>query len=232
VGLRYALHDPECGYCWLLNNDTVVKTNALSALLQTMKQHPEVGLCGSLNLSYYTPSLVQAQGGKSYQRWLGRVRSPPLVRLDEIHAHPTRIDFVNGASMLASRDFLEKVGLMEESYFLYFEELDWAMRTKGKFDLGYAPESVVYHKEGAQIGSHQDRMKRSLLSEKYLTRSRILFTKRHIPLALPSVLATVLLASAYRLFRGDPGLAKAILSSALRALQGNNVTTESACTTE
>ena len=62
--------------------------------------------------------------------------------------------------MLSSRVFLEDVGLMEESYFLYFEELDWAMRAKKAFKLGYARESVVYHKEGASIGTHSNRANR------------------------------------------------------------------------
>ena len=111
---------------------------------------------------------------------------------------PHQMDFVIGASMLASRPFLENVGLMEESYFLYFEELDWAMRAKGKFKLGYARESVIYHKEGATIGS-TDRMKRSLVSDKYLSRTaEYLFTRRFLPWALPSVLVTVSLAAAYR----------------------------------
>ena len=52
--------------------------------------------------------------------------------------HPAPMEYVSGASMLASRAFLENVGLMEESYFLYFEELDWALRARGKFDLAYA----------------------------------------------------------------------------------------------
>ncbi len=143
VGIRYALRDASCRFFWLLNNDTVAESNALSSLLRLMQQRPEVGLCGSLNLSYFSPNKVQAQGGKTYRRWTARVRSEPQFTIDELTSHPTSIDYVNGASMLASRAFLEEIGLMDESYFLYFEELDWAMRALGKFQLGYAKESVV-----------------------------------------------------------------------------------------
>ena len=81
VGLRYALADPNCQYCWILNNDTVVEPNALSAMVRLMQQMPEVGLCGSLNLDYYDPDLVQAQGGMIYNRWTARVRRlPPCAR--------------------------------------------------------------------------------------------------------------------------------------------------------
>lgn len=218
VGLRYALGDGACDLFWLLNNDTVVQPDALSALLHFMRQRPDVGLCGSLNLSYFNPTEVQAQGGKTYRRWTGRVRVPPRLSVEELDAYPVRMDYVNGASMLARRAFLERVGLMEESYFLYFEELDWAMRAAGKFKLGYARESVIYHKEGSSIGSNSDRLKRSLLSDKYLSRNRVLFTKRFLPLALPSVLIWVSLAAAYRLIRGDVERAKAILVWSVKGL--------------
>ena len=65
--------------------------------------------------------------------------------------------------MLVSRDFLDEVGLMDESYFLYYEETDWAMRGKERYRLAYADDAVVYHKEGASIGSSHQRAKRSAL---------------------------------------------------------------------
>jgi GT2 family glycosyltransferase len=219
VGLRYALGDPDCEYFWILNNDTVVESDSLSAMVRLMQSRPGIGLCGSLNLSYYNPKQVQAEGGKPYCSWTARVHTPPLRMADEMDSHAASMDFVIGASMLASRAFLENVGLMEESYFLYFEELDWAMRAKGKFELGYALESVIYHKEGATIGSNSDRMKRSLLSEQFLTRSRVLFTKRFFPWALPSVLVTVCLAAGYRALRGDLERAKLMLKSMLLGLE-------------
>ncbi len=219
VALRYALHDRDIKYFWLLNNDTVVEPNALSAMEALMLQQPELGLCGSLNLSYYNPKEIQAQGGKPYSRWTARVPTLPVRMIDDSEIPPVRLDFINGSSMLVSRAFLEKVGLMEESYFLYFEELDWAMRARGKFKLGFARDSIVYHKEGATIGSHPDRMKRSLLSEKYLTRSRVLFTKRFSPWTLPSVLLTVLTAAIYRALRGDLQRANLMLSSMVDGLE-------------
>jgi GT2 family glycosyltransferase len=221
VGLRYTLSDPDCQYFWLLNNDTVVEPDALPAMVRLMQQWPEVGICGSLNLSYRNPREVQAQGGMTYRRWCARVRTPAPLTVDDLGTHPAHMDYVNGASMLANRAFLETVGLMEESYFLYFEELDWAMRAKGKFQLGYACDSVIYHKEGATIGSSRDRMKRSLLSDQYLSRSRVLLTRRFFPWALPSVLACVTLAAIHRLYRGDIERAKVMFSFMLQGLNLN-----------
>lgn len=218
VGLRYALGNPTCQYCWLLNNDTVVRPRALSAMVRLMQQKPEIGICGSLNLDYYNPSVVQAQGGMTYNRWTGRVRKEPLRLINDLDTRTAGMDYVNGASMLVSRALIEKVGLMEESYFLYFEELDWAMRAKGKFTLGYAPDSVIYHKQGATIGSDPDRRGRSLLSDQYLSRNRVLFTRRFIPWALPTVLTSVCIAAAERFCTGDVNRARLMLSYMLRGL--------------
>jgi GT2 family glycosyltransferase len=219
VGLRLALSDPACQYFWLLNSDTVIEADALPAMLRLMRERPMVGLCGSLNVSYYHPREVQAQGGLTYRRWTARVRTPAPLTIDAVDSHPAPMDYVNGASMLASRAFLEAVGLMEESYFLYFEELDWAMRARGKFDLGFARESVIYHKEGATTGSNRDRNKRSPASDKHLARSRVLFTRRFFPWALPSVLVWTCLAAAYRFFRGDRNRALGMIASMREGLR-------------
>ena len=219
VGLRYALRDQTCQFFWLLNNDTVVEPDALSALVDLVQQRPELGLCGSLNVSYHHPMLVQAQGGQAYCRWTGRARTPPsrtVEQLDVVNA--PKMDFVNGASTLVSRAFLDNIGLMEESYFLYYEELDWAMRAKTRFSLGYTPQSIIYHKEGAKIGSNSNRDERSALSDKYLSHSKVLFTKRFFPWALPTVLITVCLAAAHRLCHGDARRAYGMLAFMLRGL--------------
>jgi GT2 family glycosyltransferase len=76
--------------------------------------------------------------------------------------------------------------MMQEDYFLYFEELDWATRGSGRFRLGYAPKSIVYHKEGASIGT--DASGGSALSIYYLFRNRIRFTHRFAPAHLMTVL--------------------------------------------
>jgi GT2 family glycosyltransferase len=76
---------------------------------------------------------------------------------------------------------LEAVGLLEETYFLYYEELDLAARASPAFLLGYSPESVVYHKEGGSIGSAHVSSNRSALSDIYQARNRIVFSTRYHP---------------------------------------------------
>lgn len=221
VGLRYVLSDPESKYYWIINNDITVEPDSLETMLRVVKRDSKIGLCGSLNLAYYSPQEVQMQGGLRYNRWTGRILIQPPRSVAEAHAHPERIDYVNGASVLATREFVEKVGFMDESYFMYFEELDWTVRARGEFSIGYAPESVIYHKEGAALGSSRKRKKRGLTSEKYVSRNRVVFTKRYFPWALPAVLIAVCAAACERLIRGDARRAAGMIHWAYKGVVGD-----------
>lgn len=181
VALRYAMEQTDCEYVWVLNNDTLVDPSSLSWLIDFMEKHPRVGLCGSKLVYSWDHSKVQGYGGK-YNRWLG-VSSTFNKEKDIPH-----IDFVIGAAVFVRRSFLEQVGLMNEEYFLYFEELDWAQRAKGKFLLGCEPRSIVYHKEGASIGANAKRPEdKSELADYYSMRNRLLFTKKFFPECLLTV---------------------------------------------
>lgn len=191
VGLRYALALSNNDYFWLLNNDTVVLPDSLSRMTDRMKEDRRIGICGSTILHYNDRSSIQALGGGHYCRWIGlpwhygrftRWRG----KVDRQRAEE-RMSYVEGASMLVSRSFLEQVGLMCEDYFLYFEEADWALRARGHFSLGYAPDSIVYHKVGKSIGTSSNPAKKSFSCDYYNIRNRILFTRRYFPVALPSV---------------------------------------------
>ena len=136
VGLRYALaHGAQ--YVWLLNNDTLVEPDALGKLVAKFQREPDLGLCGSTLVYESQRDTVQALGGARYNRWLGTVqhigqheRWPQAV--DEVRVEQ-RLSYLIGASTLVSKAFLERVGLLQEDYFLYFEELDWAVRARGAF---------------------------------------------------------------------------------------------------
>jgi GT2 family glycosyltransferase len=191
IGIFFALAAGDADYVWLLNNDTVVAPQALSAMIERMKAVPGAGICGSTLLYHDDPQRIQSLGGSRYLKWagvgvpLGANEKWPLdVRAGSIEKE---MSYVAGASMLVSKKFLETVGLMEESYFLYFEEIDWVQRSAGRFKLAYAPGSIVYHKEGGAIGSSGSGKRRSPQSFFWLTRSRLLFTAKYYPAAIPSV---------------------------------------------
>ena len=195
VGLRYAMAQENCDYVWILNNDTLVEPDALAELVKYMEIHHEVGICGSKMVYAWDRSRLQGYGG-IYHRWTAR--SEACVDVRKIG----QIDYVIGAAALVRRSFLEEVGLMAEDYFFYFEELDWAERARGKYRLSCAPCSVVYHQEGATIGACPNASEgKSMLSDYYMVRNRLLFTRRYHPFCLPTVYLSLFLTLLNRLRR-------------------------------
>lgn len=224
VGLRYALAQQKCDYAWLLNNDTVVDPNALSALVQKMQQRPDAGMCGSTLLYYDNPTLVQALGGGDYNRWIGHASHIGYGQNSDSHPNPdsieSRMKWVVGASLFVHRLFLEQIGLMNETYFLYFDEIDWATRARGKYSLAYAPQSVVYHRQGGTTGTSVDRARRSTASYYYASRSCMQFTKEYFPVACLGVAVTRLGMCLVRYLKGDKSRARAILCGLSDSLRG------------
>ena len=191
VGLRLALRDPACSAVWILNNDTEVAPDALAQALARLAAGPEIGLCGSTLVYAHDRRTVQAWGGSAHSRWTGRTRHlGALRRLDEPPADPAAVEAqmacVVGAAMLVRRAWLETVGLMTEDYFLYYEEIDSAARAGGRFRLGWAPGSIVFHQEGASIGTAAQGG--SPLSLYYLYRNRQRFAWRCHRAFMPTVL--------------------------------------------
>ena len=209
VGILFALAAGDFDYVWLLNNDIVVRPQALSSMLERMKAVPKAGMCGSTILCHDDSQIIQSLGGARYLKWTGvgvqlcaNERWPIDVRAESVEKE---MSYVSGASILVSKRFLETVGLMEESYFLYFEEIDWAQRAAGRFKLAYAPDSIVYHKEGGTIGSSQSGRFRSPKSFYWLTRSRVRFTLKYHPIAIPSVLLYSLInCTQWAIFNRNP----------------------------
>lgn len=204
VGMRYLLARGDIDAVWLLNNDTVVDPGAAEALAAEVRRDPRVGLCGSTLLYYQEPDRVQAAGGASYNAWLALPRhigeSRPLASIPAAEEVRAKLAYPTGASMLVTRAFLEEVGLMSEDYFLYFEELDWACRGAGRFQVGYAPESRVYHREGRSTGTDGPERK-SAMADYYFLRNRLRVTRRHYPRREATVRLGLLIALANRLRR-------------------------------
>lgn len=191
VGLRYALRRDDFDYIWLLNNDTVVEPAALESLIARMRERPGAGMCGSTLLYYDKPTRIQALGGGYYSRWIGLPwhmgrlkKATDAIDVKKVEAW---MNYVVGASMLVSKQFLRDIGLMCEDYFLYFEETDWATRAEGRYSLAYAPDSIVYHKVGRSIGTSSDPRSKSLTCDYYNIRNRLFFTRRFYPYALPGI---------------------------------------------
>jgi len=208
VGLRYALNCRDMDFVWLLNNDTVIAPDCLTNMVNYSQQQNLPNMCGSTILYYNDPSVIQALGGCRYNKWTG-LASTSLGRglaADTDIDHKTyeeQLSYIAGASWLLPKQYLIDIGLMEESYFLYCEEIDWCVRNNNKYKLCYAPDAIVYHKEGSSIGSPNDERSSSLLSDFYIFRNKLRFTRRYFPEAIFTAYLVTLFQALNRVRRGQ-----------------------------
>lgn len=185
IGLRVA-NNSGIQWFWLLNTDTVITPDTLPELIRRTESDTRYGIVGSTLAYYSSPQQIQAMGGATLNRCNTAMahigQDQPITSVPEDpSAIEAQMAYVVGASMLVSRRFLETVGYMQEDYFLYFEEIDWACRGIPPFKLGYAPKSIVYHKVG---GSSSKVV--SAFSLNLLYRNRIRFVSRFLPDRLAS----------------------------------------------
>lgn len=220
VGLRWLQSVPAVTHFWLLNNDTEVPAGTLGALRSAIKARPDVDLWGGTVLYHHDPDCVQALCGGALNRRTAETRHlGAFTRRADVPQGGAALalveaeaDYALGACMVVSRRWLAQAGLLCEDYFLYYEELDWATRgRKSGLRIGYAPEVVVLHKEGATIGTAPGGG--SPLSVRHLVRSRMIFVRLHLGLTVwPNVLWGVFKQVLKLLLRRRVALAMAALA--------------------
>ncbi len=175
---------------------------------------------------YWRPDVVQALNGSRFNLYTGTSASigggDPIQKSFSPQEVADETDFVLGASMIVTRPFLDRIGLMEERYFLYYEEIDWATRNnklgEKAFDTVFAHGAHVWHKEGGSIGSSGAKGQRSAFSDYWLARARLRFIRVHHPLLWPWHWLFTGLLVLRRLLRRQPRKAGALL----RAMFGMN----------
>lgn len=209
IGLKWALNDNKCEYVWILNNDTCVDADSLKSLVYDFEAKincgTKLGLLGSKLIFYYKPDTVQCIAGK-YRYFFG---FPKQIGLDSnindlIELDEKEIDYVSGASVFTSRQFLLDVGFMNEEYFLYFEELDWAYRGKElNYTMGFCQESIVYHKDGASTKIDTRDTLSSPFSDFHFSRSKVIFNKRFFKSRMAMIYISFFIVMANRLRKGQ-----------------------------
>lgn len=148
-GIKIAKGD----YILLLNPDTRVKTNALEKLLEFAKSHPEAGIIGAKLINpdgsiqpsvYHFPTIKRAV----LEFWLGKKGT--YEKYAPKTQKPTEVEAVTGAVMLIPKKVIQKVGLFDQRYFMYFEDLDYCRRVKkAGFKVYYLPAAEFIHHHGA-----------------------------------------------------------------------------------
>lgn len=210
VGIRYAL-EQGAEYVWLLNNDTVVDPDALSALIDTAEKDGKIGMVGSKIPFYENPRLLWYAGAFVDPAVPYRIGHRGLHEIDSgQYDDIEETGFITGCSLLARREMIEEVGLLGEGFFLYFEDADWNARAKrAGWKIVYTPYSIVLHKVSSSIGGTESPRMRY-----YLARNLLYFIRKNYPSAFVRALWFDLFENVIVLMK------KGQLAAAKWALQG------------
>lgn len=154
VGLGYLLKK-DYDYAWILNNDTEVTPNCLSLLETSLLENPGVAAVTG-KIYYYGKDRLLWFAGVTFNRFTFKIGHRGLGEVDNgQYDLAEKIDFFDGCSLLVRCAVLKRVGLFDNHFFAYNEDLDLAFRMKQDgFSILYNPQAVLYHKIGSSISKN------------------------------------------------------------------------------
>jgi GT2 family glycosyltransferase len=169
VGIRYALaHGAD--FIWLLNNDTKPAPQALPALVAKALTDRRIGAVASICYYAEKPSAVEAWAGGRVNLWIGYGRNSTVPREDDW------FHWLNGTSMMIAPAALREAGLLDEGFFLYWEDTEFCLRLRKKgWRLAAASDSRVLHRVNASTGGNK------LMLDRYQTASGLRLLRLHSP---------------------------------------------------
>ena len=163
-------------YLFFINNDTILsQPSVLSLLITRLESSAQIGMvCPKIRFTW-DKQPIQYAGYTPLSKITLRNKSIGFGEQDNGQydtPHPT--PYAHGAAMMVKREVIEKVGMMPECYFLYYEELDWSMMIRrAGYEIWYEPACTIFHKESQTTGQM------SPLKTYFITRNRLLFAQRN-----------------------------------------------------
>lgn len=161
-------------YYLILNNDTIVDKNFLKPLIECCEKKENVGIVTGKIFYYDDPSIIWF-GGSYYERKLGEYKIKGIGCQDcSEYDQEGRIYYATACFWLIPAEVIKKVGKMDETYFLYYEDADYCERVKQfGYDIYYIPRSIIYHKESRTTSKGSD------LYIYYTNRNYLFFIKKY-----------------------------------------------------
>lgn len=174
VGVRYALKALNPAYILLLNNDTVVDPDFLGELVKVGESDERIGIMGAVNYYYDKPEKIWFSGGK-INFWNGKVYNIGVNEIEKEKSDKIReVDYVAGSCFCVTKEVIEKIGMLDHEYFVYWEEADWCVRAlKAGYKVLNVPNAKIWHK----VSSTSKKIVGFF--EYYYTRNTFLFMKKH-----------------------------------------------------
>lgn len=169
IGIRHAIAS-DSQFVWLLNNDTRPASDALTALVSKAKTDDRIGAVGSVCYYADSPATVEAWGGARINLWIGYGRNSTEPREDGwFHS-------LNGTSILVSIAAIKDAGLLDEGFFLYWEDTEFCLRLRKRgWRIAAAADSRIAHKvHGSTAGD-------SLKLDRYQTASGLRLLQLYSP---------------------------------------------------
>ena len=146
TGLRYVLEKGGYKYTWLLDNDAVVERETLIELVKVMEEDDEVGITGSVIMEPDMDMIVELGAFVSWSigTWKPNYRNNRLSAMKDMST--TEVDYVAACSSLVRNEALYKIGVMDERYFIHWDDIDLALRAKqAGYKVMASPKSKAYH---------------------------------------------------------------------------------------
>ncbi|AYL95859.1 glycosyltransferase family 2 protein [Mucilaginibacter celer] len=175
LGLKSATGD----YIFMVNNDTEFTPGLVATLVNVLDSNDAVGMISPKINYFIDKQLIQYAGYTPMNYYTARNSCIGLKQKDEgQYDHITApTAYCHGAAMMIRKEAIEKAGMMNENFFLYYEEVDWCEHIiRAGFKAWVCTEALIYHKESVSVG------KKSKLKEYFMNRNRILFIRRNAPL--------------------------------------------------
>ena len=174
-GNNLAIKECTGDYILLLNNDTIVNPSFIEPMIETFQQNKHIGIVSPKIIFYYSEGIIQYAGTKEINPMTCRGETIGYMQKDDAQfKHVSQTNLCHGACMMLSREVIDRVGLLDENYFMYYEEYDYCERVKhAGYQIYYDGRSHILHKQSISVG------KNSPLKSYYMTRNRIYFSRKN-----------------------------------------------------
>ena len=154
IGLRAAIAE-GFSYIFLINNDTILEPNCLNFLVEEILSAPDIGMVTAKIYYDKDPQRIWSVGGKFNQNRLEIIeKGDDQIDLGQWQV-PIDIDFAPLCGVLINKTLLDKIGLLDEQFFVYYEDMDFCWRTRAaNFRIRLKPEAHIWHAVSASSGGH------------------------------------------------------------------------------
>ena len=177
AGIDWAL-DRGADWVFVLNEDTVLAPDCVARLVEIGESDARVGIVGPMIYHFDEPDVIQTAGGVLGADWSAGLLGHNERDLGQYGA-PRPVEWISGCAMLVRRDLIKQVGLLDERFFIYWEEIDWCLRaSRAGWRLVHVPQAKLWHK-----GVQRDYKPKPSVTY-YTTRNRfLLLAKNRAPLS-------------------------------------------------